>query len=120
MSTVESTIGWNFRYMHEEESCPFRCTYEELGNYLSRMKDYEGKTKSEIGCGRDSNHAWKDTNRLNKIMKNLIRDTPILTDKIIYQIELSGKCRAFGFYTGNIFNFVFLDKEHQAYRCSKK
>ena len=60
---MSDTIAWNFRYMHEEE-CAFQCTYELLGAFIHRLKEYEGLTRAEIEGHKNSNHGWKNINIL--------------------------------------------------------
>ena len=111
---MPDTVAWNFRHMHEEPS-RFSCTLKDLCEYAQRLKDYEASTRSEIESHRNSNHGWKTMKRLDKELRILIKRTPCFTDTRLSQLELSGKCRAFGFYKDNVFHFVFLDKNHEGY-----
>lgn len=111
------TIAWNFRYMCTGDD-KFPCTWELLQPYVQRLYAFEGCTRAEIEGHKNSNHGWKTDKRLTKEMREKARNIPILQDKRLSQLELSGKCRAFGFYQDNIFCFVFLDREHEGCKCT--
>lgn len=107
------TIAWNFRYMCKDDD-KFPCTWDLLKPYQDRIVSLESCTRSEIESHKNSNHGWKNDCGLGKDMRKRASRIPVLTDKRMSQIELSGKCRAFGFYQENVFHFIFLDREHEA------
>ena len=115
---MPNTIAWNFRHMHEEPG-KFSCSRGGLCEYAQRLKDDESSTRCGTEGRRNSSHGWKTVRKPGKEPRDRIKQKPCFAGRRLSQLALSGRCRAFGFYQGNVFRFVFLDRHHEAYAVAR-
>lgn len=112
-------IAWNFHRMCTEETCMWRCTFQKLQKHMDRLKSFEGKTFSQILNEDDSNHCWKDAEKLHKDFQKEL-DKHNIDSESLWQLNISSKVRLFGVRHHNIFCIMWLDENHSIYHVKKK
>ena len=89
-------IAWNFKYVERDDKSFKIAVVDWLRLSRQIIDNFEGKTIPEIERSHKSNHNWQDTSKLSSTFKNILK-TKHLEQEEIFQLNLNGKTRIWGF-----------------------
>jgi hypothetical protein len=120
LADSSSSCSFSFKYLQMADDV-FKVVHDDAGYYhkvIERLQGLSTTSVSDLMANRSSAlkcHPidWEDE-RVSRACFGILREDE-LCDKP-YQISISkNKGRLHGFFTGDIFNIVWFDKDHQLY-----
>lgn len=108
----DKKIGWRFTRM--DSGGKGKCSLKHLHDYIDRVCFYEKRTRREI---ENTPHCHPcAVEKLSKVAQERIR-TLNLDETTLFQLDFNTPCRLWGVWDENIFDVIWLDREHDFYVC---